>query len=111
MPSRSCFFHWLIWLEWTWKVPDNSARVRVCLAASRATRALKAAECRLRVPLMMRLGMDQWPPISLTSRVVQFYGSTSHFGGPRGVGAEDVALDRVASPGPDHDGRGEPANH
>jgi hypothetical protein len=39
--------------------PDSSARVLVCLAASRATRALKDAGYRFRVPFMMRLGMQQ----------------------------------------------------
>ena len=48
MPSRSCFFHWLIWTGWTWYALASSATVLVCLAASRATLALKAAECRLR---------------------------------------------------------------
>jgi hypothetical protein len=38
---------------------DGSARVRVCLAAPRATRALKAAEYRSRVPAMTVLGMEQ----------------------------------------------------
>src|SRR5512135_3233595 len=50
--------------------------VLVCLAASRATLALKAAECRLRLPVMTHLGMDQRSLISITSRVVQFQGST-----------------------------------
>ena len=44
---------------WTWKARDSSARVLVCLVPSRVTRALKAAECRFRVPLMMLLGMKQ----------------------------------------------------
>ncbi len=43
MPSRSCFFHWLIWTGWTWYALASSATVLVCLAASRATLALKAA--------------------------------------------------------------------
>ena len=59
MPSRSCFFPLLIWTEWTWNVPDSSARVLVYVAASRATRALKAAECRFVVPVMTLLGMEQ----------------------------------------------------
>ncbi len=41
------------------EVPDSSAGILVCLAASRATRALKAAECRLFVPVMTLLGMEQ----------------------------------------------------
>ena len=45
----------LVWTEWTWKVPDGSARVLVCLAASRATRALKAPECRFFVSVMTLL--------------------------------------------------------
>src|SRR5262245_18253352 len=78
-PSRSCFFHWLIWTGWTWKIRDSSARVRVCLAASKATLALKAAGCRfLRVLAMKHLGMQQRTSISLTSRVVQEMGSTSN---------------------------------
>ena len=52
-------FHLLIWTEWIWKVPDTSARVLVCLTASRATRALKAAECRFFVSVMTLLGMEQ----------------------------------------------------
>jgi hypothetical protein len=52
--------------------PELSARVLVCLAASSATRALKAAECRFFVPVMMLLRMEQRSLISLTSRVVQF---------------------------------------
>src|SRR4051812_16258301 len=79
-PSRSCFFHWLIWTGWTWYALASSATVLVCLAASRATLALKAAGWRLRVPAMMHLGMDQRSSISITSRAVQFQGSTSVIG-------------------------------
>ncbi len=50
MPSRSCFFHWLIWTGWTWNCLASSAMVLACLAASRATWALKAGECLLRIP-------------------------------------------------------------
>ena len=59
MPSRSGCFPLLIGTEWTWNVPDSSARVRVRWAASRATRALKAAECRFFVPVMTLFGMEQ----------------------------------------------------
>jgi len=63
---------------WTWKARDNSARVLVCLAVPRATRALKlAACCFLRVLAMTHLRMQQRASISLASRVVQFHGSTS----------------------------------
>src|SRR5262249_9723095 len=76
-PSRSCFFPWLIWTGWTWKTFASSATVRVRLAASRATLALKAAECRLRLGVLMHLGMGKRPSISITSRAVQLQGSTS----------------------------------
>jgi hypothetical protein len=51
--------------------------VRVCLAASRATLALNEAEWRSRAPALRHLGIDQKPPISLTSRAVQETGTTS----------------------------------
>src|SRR5215471_10213411 len=73
----SCFFHWLIRTGWTWNTFASSATVRVCLTASRATLALKAAECRLRLPVMTHLGLDQRSSISITSRAVQLQGSTS----------------------------------
>ena len=59
MPSRSCFFHELIWAEWTWYLPDSSARVLVCSATSRVTRALKAAGYHFLVPVMTLLGMEK----------------------------------------------------
>jgi len=59
MLSRRCFFHWLIWTGWTWNAVLSSAAVLVCLAASRATFALKAAGCRFLVPAMIHLGMEQ----------------------------------------------------
>ena len=31
MPSRSCFFHWLIWTGWTWNCLANSAMVLALL--------------------------------------------------------------------------------
>jgi hypothetical protein len=41
----------------------GSSRVRVCLAASKATRALKAAECRFSMPATTLLGVGRGPPI------------------------------------------------
>ena len=66
---------------WTWYAFANSAMVLVCWAASKATRALKAAGCRLREPAMRHLGMEQQSSMSITSRAVQFQGSTSFFDG------------------------------
>src|SRR5215204_6426612 len=43
-PSRSCAFHWVIWLGCTSNCCANSARVFSPLKAARATLALKAAE-------------------------------------------------------------------
>ena len=46
MVSRRGFFPWLIWTGWIWDALASSAAVLVCLAASKATFALKAAGCR-----------------------------------------------------------------
>src|SRR5215207_6444584 len=43
-PSRSCAFHWVIWLGCTSNCCANSARVFSPLKAARATLALKAGE-------------------------------------------------------------------
>src|SRR5688500_17183854 len=43
-PSRSCAFHWVIWLGWTSNCCANSVRVFSPFTAARATLALKAGE-------------------------------------------------------------------
>lgn len=47
------------WVRRNWKARDGPARVLVCLAASGATRALKAAGLRLCVPVVALPGMEQ----------------------------------------------------
>src|SRR5215211_3064298 len=43
-PSRSCAFHWVIWLGWTSNCWASSVRVFSPFTAARATLALKAGE-------------------------------------------------------------------
>ena len=47
-------------------------------AASGSEGPERFAGCRLREPAMIHFGMEQRTSISITSRAVQFQGSTSH---------------------------------